>query len=81
MPVGSQRCPNPGRSWRLAPKNTSKVGLTGISGEKTPNDFAKDRAASRNLIGLHATEKSPWSRYKKPAPIPRHSSCLLAFLL
>src|SRR5438309_10740331 len=38
-------------------------------GERTPNEFANEVAASRNLIGLQAAENSPYSRYQKAGPI------------
>ena len=33
--------------------------LTGLSGERTPNEFANEIAASRDLIGLQTAENSP----------------------
>ena len=38
-------------------------------GERTPNEFANEVAASRNLIGLQTAENSPQFWYKKTGPL------------
>ena len=51
-------CPEARHSSRLGAGNTMRVALTGLS-EKTPNEFAHEIAASRDLIGLQTTGNSP----------------------